>query len=349
MTEWMPVGKLDPRLLAELLHTAPLDASVVVGPGPGRDVAVVDAGGEGYLLLTADPITFATEEIGLYAVTVNVNDIATAGGVPRWLLATVLLPEHGTGEDFARDVQQQLETACREHSIALVGGHTEVTRGLNRPLVLGALVGEVPRDALVRSDGGRPEDAVLLTRGAALEGSCILAREHRDALRQADFAAEFLERCAGFMRSPGLCVLPAARAFARATRVHTMHDPTEGGIATALWELAESSSLALRVDAAAIPVLAETRRLCSHFGLDPLGLIASGALLALVEAADAQAAIASCEDAGIPCARIGRAEAADLSGPRVLDSGTGRPLPRFTQDEIARVPESGDRHLGRGR
>jgi hydrogenase maturation factor len=333
----LPPGKLAPGLLEELLDSPPTDASVVLGPAPGRDVAVVDAGGAGYLLLTADPITFATDELGLYVVTVNANDIATAGGTPRWLLATLLFPAGRSTERFVRDVQAQIVSACRELGIALVGGHTEVTVGLDRPVVVGAMVGEVSRDRLVRSDGGQPDDVVLLTQSAALEGSCILAREHRESLRAAGFEGSLLERCAGFLRSPGLGVLPAARAALRAARVHAMHDPTEGGVATALWELAEASGISLCVEQHRIPVLSETRRLCDYFGLDPLGLIASGALLLLVDPADAEAVTRACEGQGVPCARIGHAELPGSKGSGVFEASTGEPLPRFAQDELTRV------------
>lgn len=333
----LPAGKLAPELLAELLASPPTDASVVLGPAPGRDVAVVDAGGAGYLLLTSDPITFATDEIGLYVVTVNANDIATAGGSPRWLLATVLLPEGRASAELARGIQAQLETACRELGIALVGGHTEVTPGLDRALVVGAMVGEVSRERLVRTDGGRVQDVVLLTESAGLEGCCILAREQREPLRAAGFEEELLERCADFLRRPGLGVLPAARAALRAARVHAMHDPTEGGVATALWELAEASRVSLRVESDRIPVLSETRRLCDHFGLDPLGLIASGALLLLVDPSDAEAVTRACEGAGIPCAPIGHVEASGPEGSAVFDAALGRPLPRYPQDELNRV------------
>lgn len=335
----LPAGKLAPELLADLLLGTRADASVLVGPGVGRDVAVVDAGGDRYWLLTADPITFATDEIGHYAVSVNVNDVACAGGIPRWFLATVLLPEGAATAELARGVQDQIQRACERQGVALVGGHTEVTLGLERPIVCGALVGEVAKDRLVRSDGGRPGDALLLTRGLALEGTALLAREKRAELRAAGFEDAFLARCAGFLHEPGIGVLPAARAALGAGGVHALHDPTEGGLSAALWELAEASRLDLRVDPAAIPVLPETRRLCRHLGLEPLGLIASGALLALVDPARESDVRDACERAGIPCARIGGAFVRSGAETRVLDSTTGRPLVRFVRDELARAFE----------
>jgi hydrogenase maturation factor len=202
---------------------------------------------------------------------------------------------------------------------------------------VGALVGEVSRERLERTDGGRPEDVVLLTESAGLEGGCILAREQRERLLAAGFEGELLERCAGWLRRPGLGVLPAARAALGAARVHAMHDPTEGGVATALWELAETSRVSLRVEPDRIRVRSETRRLCDHFGLDPLGLIASGALLLLVDPSDVEAVTRACLGAGVPCASIGRAEAPGPGGSRVLDAALGRPLPRFPQDELTRV------------
>jgi hydrogenase maturation factor len=332
----LPNGKLDPELLERLLGPSVLDASVRVGPGPGRDVAVVDAGGPNLLLLTADPVTFATTAIGHYAVTVNVNDVATAGGRPRWLLATVLVPT-GSEPELVFEIQEQLREACAGQGLCLVGGHTEVTDAVERPVVSGALVGEVARDALVSADGTRPGDVVLLTQSAALEGTAILASELEDRLRAAGFTSAFLEGCARLRLEPGLSVLPAATAALAVARVHAMHDPTEGGVATALWELAEAARVDLEAEPARIPVLPETRQLCEHVGVDPLGLIASGALLLAVEAAHEQAVAAACAERGIPCTRIARALGRSGSAPRVLDTGSGGLLPRFAQDEITRA------------
>jgi hydrogenase maturation factor len=301
-------------------------------------VAVVDAGGDRYWLLTTDPITFATDEIGHYAVTVNVNDVATAGGVPRWFLATVLLPERADAS-LARAIHAQIVEACERQRITLVGGHTEVTLGLERPLVCGALVGDVAKDALVRNDGAQPGDALLLTRGIAVEGTALLAREKRAELRAAGFDDAFLARCAGLLHEPGIGVLPAARAALGAGGVHAMHDPTEGGLSAALWELAEAGGVDLRVDPASVPVLPETRRLCAHLALEPLGLIASGALLVVADAAREPALRGACEAEAIPCVRIGDVVPRAGEAPRVVDAATGRTFPRFVRDELARAFE----------
>jgi hydrogenase maturation factor len=182
----------------------------------------------------------------------------------------------------------------------------------------------------------RVGDRVLCTKGVPLEGALLLARERREELLAAGVAAQSVETCARYLDEPGIGVLDDARAACAAARVHAMHDPTEGGLATALWELALASGVGLRVDAAAIPVLAPARALCEHFGLDPLGTIASGALLVAVAAADVDAVVRACASRGVPCAEI--AEAVEASrGVVLLRDGREEPLPRFEQDEVARV------------
>jgi hydrogenase maturation factor len=336
VSDVLPIGKLGLEHLASLVGPLTGDASVVLGPGVGRDVAVVDAGGPTYLLLKSDPITFATRHLGHYAVQVSANDIACAGGTPRWFLATLLLPEQATTPGLVADLFAQLRLACESSGIALVGGHTEVTVGLDRPVICGTMVGEVARDALVTPAGVRPGDAILLTKSIALEGTATIAGERRAELLAAGFAPEFLDRCERMLFDPGISVVPDARALCAAVPVHAMHDPTEGGLAKGLWELALASGMGVSFLSESVPVLPETRALCEHYALDPLGLLASGSLLAVVSSADRPVALTACEVAGIPCTQIATAHA----GPALVRS-VGRagaePLPRFDQDELTRL------------
>jgi len=334
----LPVGKLPVEQLRPMLARVASRDDVVVGPGVGRDVAVVDPdpAGDRYWLLTADPITFATDEIGRYAVTVNANDIATAGGVPRWLLATWLLPEAGCSPADVERWSEQLRTRCEELGVALVGGHTEITAGLDRPIVSCAMVGDVHKDRLVRWDGMGVGDVVLCTKGVPLEGASILAREKRATLLEAGVPEGLIEECAGYLYDPGLSVVAEAGAACGAARVHAMHDPTEGGLATALAELAEASSVGLRVEGDTLPVLEPARRLCRALDLDPLGLIASGALLLAVAPGDEIAVTAAIASLGVRCVRIATAVPA-AQGLTMVSAAGERPLPRFARDEIARV------------
>jgi hydrogenase expression/formation protein HypE len=332
----LPVGKLRPELLDRLLGKfAPADPRVVVGPRVGEDAAVLDMG-DRYLVATMDPVTFATDEMGWYALCVNANDLAVRGARPLWFLATLLLPEGRTGPDRAERLFTELGEACAELDVALIGGHTEVTAGLPRPIVVGAMLGEVEKDRLVTTAGAREGDVLLLTKGVPLEGAAILAREHgAEALRRG-VDADVLRRARGFLRRPGISVLPEARLACGAARVHAMHDPTEGGLATACWELAQAADVGVRVDRERIPVLDEGRVLCEAFGLDPLGTIASGSLLLAADPSDADGVRGVCLDAGIACAAIGTVTRQGL-GVALVSGGIARPMPCFPQDEITKV------------
>jgi hydrogenase maturation factor len=332
----LPPGKLDAALLGRLLARLDLPSEILVGPGIGHDVAVIDLGGADLLLAKTDPITFATDAIGYYTVAVNSNDIATSGGAPRWLLVTVLLPERDSTEALVSDLFGQLQEACAAVGVALIGGHTEITCGLDRPIIVGQMLGLVPRDKLIRPDGARPGDAILLTKGVPLEGVSLIARERRAELRARGYEPAFLDRCAALLFDPGLMILPEARALCGAVTPHALHDPTEGGLATGLWEMAEASGIGLRIEAERIPILPEGRRLCAEYGVDPLGLIASGSLVAAVAPEEVAAALAACAAVGVPCAQIGSATDR-AAGVILLEGGAPRPMPRYDQDEITRV------------
>ncbi len=323
----LAAGKLPPDLLRTLLASISVsDPAVIAGAAVGEDAAVIDTGGPELLVAKTDPITFAAGDVGAYLLAVNSNDLATRGAEPRWLLVTALLPP-GVSPGRVSEIFASLNESCAAAGVTLVGGHTEITVGLDRPILVGCLLGTVPRDRLVRTAGARPGDAILLAGGIAIEGTAILASEHAAALRERGVEEAAIEGAAGWLRTPGISVLPAARA---AGRVHSMHDPTEGGLITALHELAEAAGVGLRVDRAAIPVLPECAAICAALGLDPLGLLASGALLITLDPREVPAALERLEAAGAPATVIGA----------VVEAGAGDALPTFARDELARYLES---------
>lgn len=334
MSAGLPVGKLRSAFLADLLAKyAPLDERVVVGPRVGEDAAVLDLG-DRYLVASTDPVTFVAEDVGWYALVVNANDVAVRGARPRWFLATVLLPDAGTTEAAVEQLFAQLGQACRALGVSLVGGHTEVTAGLDRPVVVGTMLGEVFRERLVTTGGARPGDVLLLTKGVPVEGTSVIVRLRGEELRARGYPEALLAQARA--RAEQLSVVPEALLAAEVAAVHAMHDPTEGGVATGLWELAEAAGVGLTVEADRIPIIPDGRVLCAAFGLDPLGTLASGALLLAVDPGDAGRLVDTCARAGIDCARIGRVVARE-EGVRLRAGGVVRELPRFEQDEIARL------------
>ena len=338
-SSFLPPGKLPAALLEELLHQEPpVDPRLLIGPRSGEDAAVIDVG-ERLLIAKSDPITFATDAIGYYAVNVNANDIASMGGTPRWFLATLLLPEKSTTPDLVRDLFAQIREACRALQVTLIGGHTEITLGLDRPLICGQMLGETTRQALVTSAGAQIGDAILLTKGYPLEGSAIMARERAVQLAAQGFAASDIARWQRLLFDPGISVVRDAAVLQRAVEVHAMHDPTEGGVATGLRELAGASKVGLRLHAERLPLLPEGRLLCDAFGLDPLGVIASGALLATVPAEQATKAVAACNAEGIASYNIGTVVAPD-EGLLLCSRDAERRLPSFVRDEIVKLLRS---------
>lgn len=331
----LPVGKVPADVLRRCLaRNRVADPRVVVGPRIGEDAAVIDFGAT-YLVAKTDPITFATDRIGWYAVHINANDIATMGARPRWFLGTALFPEGEADEALVEGVFEDIRSSCRRLGIELVGGHMEIAYGVPRTIVIGQMLGEVAKDKLVRNENARPGDDVLLTKGIAVEATAIIAREKGEALA-GEFDEAFLGRCRDFLTDPGISVLDEALAANAAAPVHAMHDPTEGGLATGLRELAEAAGCGIRVFGDRIRVFPESRALCARLGLDPLGVIASGALLIATAPADTETVLNALSARGITAGVIARLTAKS-DGVKIESGGVARDLPSFPADEIAKI------------
>jgi hydrogenase maturation factor len=273
--------------------------------------------------------------MGWYLVQVNSNDIATTGGRPRWLMLTMLLPEGETTPELVSEISEEVYEACREMDIMVIGGHTEITHGLQRPLLIGTLIGEVPRDKLITPKGLCPGDRLLLTKGVPIEATAILANDFPDRLQNVLTKSE-IAQAQHFLHKPGISILRDAQIAISAGKVTAMHDPTEGGLAAALWELAEASGLGLMVDATAVVIPPLSAQICTTFGLDPMATIASGALLLSAPPEDVFAIQKALAKAEIACTEIGIA----ITGPTaVWQKTTTKPslMPRPNQDEIGRV------------
>jgi hydrogenase expression/formation protein HypE len=331
----LPLGKLPSALLERLLTRYALpDDRLLIGPGIGHDAAAIALDDRRALVIKTDPITFATAEIGWYLVNVNANDLACLGATPRWLLVTALLPAGRTTASLVETIFAGLHDACASLGIALAGGHTEITHGLDRPILVGTLLGEVDRTSLVQPGAARNGDAIILTKGIAVEGTALIAGERAEAIT-ARHGAAFVAKCRGFLHDPGISIVRDA-TIARAGGATALHDPTEGGVATGLRELADAAGLGLHIEADTTPIHPETARLCADFNLDPLGLIASGALLAAAPPATAPTIIAQLQSAGIPAAIIGHFTP-DENGLLLRRGSTTTPLPEFAADEITRL------------
>jgi hydrogenase maturation factor len=293
--------------------------------------------GKKYLVAKTDPITFTSQRIGWYAVNINANDVATLGARPLWFLATLLLPEKSTSLSLVRNIFRDTLRACKELGVTLCGGHTEMTYGLERPIMAGQMLGEVGKAKLVRKESQRPGDLVLLTRGIAIEGTAILAREKR-LLLAGKLPEKTLRRAQRLLLRPGISVVRDAMFAQHHGEIRAMHDPTEGGLASGLYELAKAGGVGLRIWKDRVPILEETRTLSEALGFDPFALIASGALLVVASAQSAPKLLRAYLRQGVSAAIIGEVREA-TEGLQVVEKGRECPLRVPARDEIARLLE----------
>lgn len=330
----LPAGKFPNDLLKGILEKfASDDPSVIVSPGIGEDTAAVNVGGEEVLILKSDPITFATDAIGHYAVLVNANDIATSGAVPRWFLTTLLFPCGTTGSQICH-VIYELQEVCSQWGITLCGGHTEITDAVTRPVVTGMLAGTVAKQNLIDKRNIRSGDRVLLTKGVAVEGTSIIAREFGDRLAELGMTKNEIETCKGFLSR--ISILEEARIASCSHGTSAMHDVTEGGVATALEELSIAGRHRIRIHLDKIPVFPETEKICSLLDIHPLGLIGSGSVLICCRQHSAESLIQNIRESGRDVICIGEVTEPG-SGIEALKNGHPAEFPQFAADEITRL------------
>ena len=323
-------GKLPPKLLAELVAHTSTAPQILVGAAVGENAAVVT--GYERLVVTADPVTFTEEDIGTYIAAVNANDIVAMGGIPRYITTTILLPP-GTEAARVRRVFEQIGRAVRAIDLLWIGGHTEVTSAVTRIVVSGQAIGSLHRPA-TSTGNARPGDVLVLTKWAALEGTTLLARERPEVCRRL-LGAERHGQILRWLEDPGISIAAEGRVTAGCA-VTAGHDPTEGGVATGIHDIARHSGLGARVDAARVPIREETAIICRAFGIDPLGLLSSGCYLFAASPEEAERACALLRKAQIDAACIG--VMAGPGDPVVLEErGRERPLPTFERDEFLRV------------
>ncbi len=302
---------------------------LVLGPGIGRDTAVVRLGKK-LVVLTADPVTGATKHIGEHSVHINANDIAATGAKPVWYMCTVLLPPSTSERTLAR-IMSGIDQVSRSLGITVAGGHTEVTRGLDRPLIAGFMIGEIGGRVL-SSANMRVGDWILMTKTAGIEGTAILASEYSERLKRIKRA--IVRKAQSLAKQ--ISIVDEAMSISKIAGVHALHDPTEGGVLNGLWELAEASGLGIEVWADRIPLAAETSRICSELRLDPLKLMSSGCLLVAVAPQSVGRVMKALRNHRVRVSEVGRVRPR-AEGRFLLKGGKKLDLVAVPQDELYKL------------
>jgi len=312
------VGKLSIEELKDyvLPFKGAYDPRIILGQMVGGDAAVIQLDEEKRLILKADPITGAVEELGWLAVAVPSNDVAVVGGKPLWLLAVLIMPTSMNTEDVER-IMRQMDEAAKQFGIAIVGGHTEFISSIDHPIVC-CFAAAVSSGRTLSASGAKPGDRIVFTKGAAIEATAILASDLKDEVEKT-FGREFLDKARSFIKE--VCVVREALEAAKVEGVTAMHDPTEGGVLTALHELAEASKVGLLVYEDKIFMAEETEKLCRHFGINPLGALSSGALLITVRKESAKTLLNSMRRLGVRAEVIGEVKEESFGRKIVLKNG----------------------------
>ncbi len=324
-------GKVPTEILKKTIfrHVGAENDLVVLGPRIGEDAAVLRIG-EKYLVVSTDPITAARKEVGWLAVHISANDVSVCGARPMWFLSDILLPEDSTLEDV-EVISKKMDDAAKRLGIAIVGGHTEVTPGIEQVIVVGIAMGVTSR--YITTGGGESGDKIILSKGIGLEGTSILA-----AMFQEDLSVKLprgIVEEAIAMRER-ISVVPEALTLSKYEWVTSMHDPTEGGLFLGLHELADASNMGMQIYEKNLFVPEPTSLICKMMGVDPFSLLSSGALLATIKKDYVQEALSVLSEISVPARVIG-----ELQGSKdrtlVKKDGTVGALPRPESDEIWRL------------
>ena len=330
-------GKVPTQILVRHIfpYKGKIDSSVILGSSIGEDAALISYGKD-VLVLTTDPVTGASSDIGWLSVHVNANDVACRGATPKWFLCSILLPENASVRTID-SIMKQIDRAAKEVKVAIVGGHTEVTPGLKRPILIGYMLGVTERGRYVTSSGARSGNDLIMTKTVGIEGTAVLAADFSRRLRPL-ISRSLLSRAKRLRSS--ISVVEDARLAVLAGGVRAMHDPTEGGLLQGVWELAEASKVGFKIYESLIPIREETRRVCAALKLDPLRLMSSGCLLLAVDKRMSKGILRQLSKRGIPASVIGTVTDRRMGRKLVRLNGEVREIGPSERDEIYRVIES---------
>jgi len=311
----MKSGKVPVNVLKDIVMSTmrKFPDELVVGPKIGEDAAVIRLE-DGYQVIASDPVTGAAKNIGYHSVYVNSNDVAATGADPKYMTVTILLNQNATKEDLM-EMMEQINEACRDIGAFVVGGHTEMVADLSYNIVCGTMIGFAKK--YVATSNAKPGDNIIMTKGTAIEGTSILAHKFEEKLSQ-ELGPELVQRAKSYSKM--LSILPEARLLRE--YANSMHDPTEGGIAGALNELAIASECGFNVDREKMPISPETSKICEYFSCDPLTLISSGTLLATIPDNRLEMATKALDSSSIKYSIIGK----------ITKSGVNLPMPE--QDSL---------------
>jgi hydrogenase maturation factor len=323
-------GKVPPEILQKIVfaNLGTNDPNVLLGPSLGEDASVIRIGDK-VIIVATDPVTGSIVDVGWLAVHVNANDIATFGVLPRWFLASIMLPENTSPEELEY-IMKQIDDAAQILGIAVAGGHSEVTVGINRPIIAGFMIGVADQGEYVSSSGAQPGDSIIVTKSIALEGTAILASEGEKYL-SLKVGLDVVKK-AKTLRADISVVAEGVAAFGTGY-VTAMHDPTEGGLSGGIHEICDASKVGFEIYYDAIPVHDSTKAICDILEINSMELISSGCMIICCNEENANEVVNSIQSHGVSASVIGKI----VKNPDrriVVTDSDGFSLPRPTTDAL---------------
>jgi len=327
-------GKISGPILDSLLNKINIsDPRIKVGAEIGEDAALIDIGDK-FLVVTTDPITFASDLLGWYLVNINANDIAVTGAKPKWLLTTLLFPSN-TNTKTISDIFDDIVDACKKINVSIIGGHTEITDSISKPIAIGTMLGEVKKEKAVLTSGAKPGDRIIMTKGLGIEGTAILCRDRSKILVDSGVSNTTINKGGNYLFEPGISIIKDATTILNTATINSMHDLTEGGLSTGILELATASKVGAVINNDDLIISPITLECCMATSINPLGLLSSGALVATLSPTDVDKVIHALSKENIICKNIGYVT--EHTSEILLKSSKGTvELPKFDRDELAR-------------
>lgn len=321
----MKVGKLNWDDLKEIIDSnrGVTRDDVRVRSGIGEDCSVINFG-DYECIVSTDPITGAEVNGGRLAVHINCNDVASCGVEPLGILVTILAPEDTTLEDIKR-VMKEISEETKKLNVEILGGHTEVTRAVNKMVISCTVIGKGKKDKAIATSGAKEGDDILVTKLLCLEGTSIAVNDYINKVKDI-LTEDEIKEANNYINE--ISVVKEG-AIAGKFGVNSMHDITEGGVLGALWEVAEASNLGFKVYKENMPISSITEKICSTYSIDPLRFISSGSMLITTSNGDQLAKILQNE--GIKASIIGKI----IKGNSILvDKGIEKEITPPERDEL---------------
>jgi hydrogenase maturation factor len=330
MREKLPdIGKISQRVFEELIYPrlGAKSRDVLVGPMHGVDVGIIRVGNRA-LALTTDPVfivpEYGWERAAWFAIHILMSDAVTSGLPPKYLAIDLNLPM-SINEEQLETMWKVIHRECRKYGVAIVTGHTARYDNCNYPMVGGAtVIAEGGLNDYVSPRFARPGDAIIVTKGPAVEASGIFATACHRQIEQ-KLGAAFARKAEGLFYEMSVVedALAAVSVGTREKGVTALHDATECGLWGGLYEMAQAGKFGVRVVKEAIPVLPGVLEICDLFKIDPYKSISEGTLIVMCRARKAEAVLKALARKRIPAAIVGEVV---KKGMTLVEGGREKPL-----------------------